>query len=42
MLIGYARISAEEQTLDRQLDALGTAGCGETEAASGATAGRPV
>src|SRR5918998_1327020 len=44
MLIGYARVSTGEQTLDLQLDALTKAGCGKTyqETASGATAERPV
>src|SRR3712207_1121581 len=44
MLIGYARVSTGEQTLDLQLDALAGAGCAKTytETASGATAERPV
>ena len=44
MLIGYARVSTGEQTLDLQLDALRTAGCEKTyrETASGAAAERPV
>ena len=44
MLIGYARISTGEQTLDLQRDALATAGCAKTytETASGAKAERPV
>ncbi len=44
MLIGYARVSTGEQTLDLQLDALQQAGCDKTyrETASGAAAERPV
>src|ERR671917_2198913 len=44
MLIGYARVSTGEQTLDLQLDALAKAGCEKTytETASGAAAERPV
>ena len=44
MLIGYARVSTGEQTLDLQLDALQQAGCEKTyrETASGAAAERPV
>ena len=44
MLIGYARVSTGEQTLDLQLDALQQTGCEKTyrETASGAAAERPV
>lgn len=43
MLIGYARISTHEQTLDLQQDALAAAGCGRvfTDAVSGAATERP-
>ena len=43
MLIGYARVSTEEQTLDLQEDALHNAGCERlfTETASGAKSERP-
>lgn len=42
-LIGYARVSTDEQTPRAQVDALTRAGCSEifTEHASGATAARP-
>src|SRR5918912_4272069 len=43
MLIGYARISTDEQTLNLQRDALEQAGCEKlfTDSLSGATASRP-
>lgn len=44
MLIGYARISTEEQKLDLQMDALEKAGCKKifSEIASGARTERPA
>ncbi len=43
MRFGYARVSTEEQRLDRQMDSLEKAGCERIflERASGAKAGRP-
>ncbi len=43
MLVGYARVSTQEQTLDLQRDALEEAGCGRlfTDTISGARAERP-
>lgn len=42
-LLGYARVSTADQTLDLQSDALSAAGCSRiwTETASGATTSRP-
>ena len=43
MLVGYARISTEDQSLNLQLDALKHAGCKEMyqDVISGSKAGRP-
>ncbi len=42
-LLGYARVSTADQTLDLQSDALSVAGCSRiwSETASGATTARP-
>jgi DNA invertase Pin-like site-specific DNA recombinase len=44
MLIGYARVSTQDQTLDLQTDALTRAGCEKlyTDTASGATPDVPA
>ena len=44
MLIGYARVSTDEQSPDLQFDALNRAGCHRifTDSASGATMSRPA
>ena len=45
MLIGYARVSTDEQSLALQIDALARAGCGrvfEDSGVSGALASRPA
>jgi DNA invertase Pin-like site-specific DNA recombinase len=44
MQIGYARVSAKEQSIDLQVDALRKAGCEKVyqEVVSGAKAARPV